>query len=198
MENNMNHWNTLRLLTYCAVCFALLFVPFETYGRNNMGKESFVIPKDDRSMPIRELLEEFLLSKQSAGEIDGGSPRNIPRWWDIVEWCSLGQYIIWESVASTDVRSNPYLVELHKRFSIPCACLVFGLVGVPLGIHSKRAGKSGGYAISLFLLLIYYIFLAAGESLGDSGTIPAFFAVWTPNILLGSTGVILLARAAQH
>ena len=94
--------------------------------------------------------------------------------------------------------SSPYLVELHKRFSIPFACVVFGLIGTPLGIQSRRSGKSGGFAISVVLLLIYYIFISAGESLGDNGRIPVLFAVWTPNLLLGVTGIILLVRAARR
>jgi lipopolysaccharide export system permease protein len=90
------------------------------------------------------------------------------------------------------------LVELHKRFSIPFACLIFGLIGTPLGIQSRRAGKSGGYAISVVLLLIYYIFITAGENLGDTGRLPVLLAVWTPNLLLGGVGLWLLTRVARR
>jgi lipopolysaccharide export system permease protein len=112
-------------------------------------------------------------------------------------WLLVGQ-ILWDSFFFIGRFSSPYLVELHKRFSFPFACLVFGLIGTPLGIQSRRAGKSGGYAISLGLLIVYYIFIASGESLGDRARIPAFFAVWTPNVLLGTVGAWLLVRVARR
>jgi len=95
-------------------------------------------------------------------------------------------------------RYYSYLIELHKRFSIPIACLIFGLIGTPLGIRSRRAGKSGGFAISIGLILIYYIFITGGENLGDEGKIPAVLATWTPNLLLGGLGAVLLTRMARQ
>lgn len=89
---------------------------------------------------------------------------------------------------------NPQIVEVHKKFSIPFACLVFGLIGVPLGITSRRSGKSVGFAISIGLFIVYYIFLAGGEGLGDEGKVPPWAAMWTPNILLGGIGLYLLIK----
>ncbi|MBI2571435.1 MAG: LPS export ABC transporter permease LptF [Candidatus Schekmanbacteria bacterium] len=93
---------------------------------------------------------------------------------------------------------NRHWVEIHKRFSIPFACVVFGLIGVPLGIVTRRGGKSSGFATSLALFLIYWIFLRNGEQLGDEGILPPWLAMWMPNMILGGFGLFLLRRAARE
>lgn len=85
-------------------------------------------------------------------------------------------------------------VEMHKKFSIPAACLVFGLLGLPLGFSNSRGGRSSGFAISIGVILIYYILLNSGEDIAREGTLPAWLAVWFPNVLLLIIGFFLLAR----
>ncbi len=80
--------------------------------------------------------------------------------------------------------SNSEEVELSKKFSIPFACLLFGLVGAPLGIKSSRSGKSGGFVLALLIIIIYYIGLISGQNLGKGGQIPPLIAVWIPNIMI--------------
>jgi lipopolysaccharide export system permease protein len=89
-------------------------------------------------------------------------------------------------------------VELHKRYAIPFACIVFGLIGVPLGIQSRRSGRSFGFIFSILILLIYYISLIAFEILAVHKTIPPFLAGWAPNLLLGCLGTYLLIKAANE
>jgi lipopolysaccharide export system permease protein len=160
------------------------------------------LPRTDRDMTITQLYEQYTTLRQQDQKIgvpDQGTQTNpgsqSP---GMVQSGSNVKQFLWDSFVFPGRLSSPYLVELHKRFSIPFACMVFGLIATPLGIQSRRAGKSGGYAISLVLLLIYYIFITAGESLGDSGKLPVFLAVWTPNILLGITGIFLLIRVARR
>ena len=91
--------------------------------------------------------------------------------------------------------SDDYLmVELHKKFSIPFACIVFALIGAPLGIQGKRSGKAHGFIFSLMLITIYYIFLMAGEAFGDKGKVSPFLAMWAPNIFFIIIGLHLLHR----
>lgn len=75
-------------------------------------------------------------------------------------------------------------VELSKRFSIPLTCLLFAIIGVPLGITSQRSGKSGGFVYATLIILIYYVSLVPLQNLGGSGTINPYFSVWIPNIIL--------------
>jgi len=75
-------------------------------------------------------------------------------------------------------------VELSKRFSIPLTCILFGIVGVPLGITSRRSGKSGGFMFAILIILIYYIGLVLMQNFGRSGRINPYFSVWIPNIVL--------------
>ena len=85
-------------------------------------------------------------------------------------------------------------VELHKKFSLPAASLVFGLLALPLGFSNTRGGRSSGFAISIGVVLIYYVLLNAGEDIAREGTVPAPLAVWMPNVVLLVLGLFLLAR----
>ncbi|OGP72587.1 MAG: LPS export ABC transporter permease LptF [Deltaproteobacteria bacterium RBG_16_49_23] len=93
---------------------------------------------------------------------------------------------------------TPQEVELHKRYAIPFSCLVFGLIGVSLGIQPRRSGRSYGFVLSLLILLTYYISLTASEILAIRKTFPPFLAGWAPNILFGSLGIYLLIKASTE
>lgn len=75
-------------------------------------------------------------------------------------------------------------VELSKKFSIPFTCLLFGLIGAPLGIKSSRSGKSGGFVVAVAIILLYYIGLITAQNLGKGGQIPGLLSVWIPNLIL--------------
>jgi lipopolysaccharide export system permease protein len=75
-------------------------------------------------------------------------------------------------------------VELSKRFSIPLTCILFGIIGAPLGITSRRSGKSGGFIFVILIILMYYVSLVLMQNLGRSGRINPYFSVWIPNIVL--------------
>jgi len=96
--------------------------------------------------------------------------------------------------ASPPEQRNLAEVEIHKKFSIPMACLVFGLFGLPLGFNNRRGGKASGFAISIGVILLYYVLLNNGEEAAHFGRMPAWLAMWSPNILLAAMGAFLLAR----
>src|SRR5438132_4842057 len=89
-------------------------------------------------------------------------------------------------------------VEIHKKFAIPCACLVFGVLGLPLGITNRRGGKSSGFSLSVVIVLVYYIMLNNGEQLAVTGKIQPWIAMWMPNLLLLALGIYLLGRANRE
>lgn len=88
-------------------------------------------------------------------------------------------------------------VELHKRYAIPFACIVFALIGVPLGIQPRRSGRSHGFIFSILILLGYYVSLVASEMLALRRVMPAALASWTPNLFFGCLGFYLLAKASK-
>jgi lipopolysaccharide export system permease protein len=94
-----------------------------------------------------------------------------------------------------DVRAE--LVEWYRRFSLPFACVVFALIALPLSMQSLWSLRSYGFAMSLSVLLAYYLLLTVGETLGKKGTLPAALALWLPNGLLGIVGLWLFWRATQ-
>ncbi len=89
-----------------------------------------------------------------------------------------------------------FLIELHDRFAFPAACLVLMLVGVPLGVASRRGGKSSGFVLTILLVFIYYFLSATGSELGHQSRLPAFLAVWSANLLFAAAGIFLLWQIA--
>src|SRR5437763_7386944 len=85
-------------------------------------------------------------------------------------------------------------VQIHKIFSIPFACLVFGILGLPLGVTNRRGGKSSGFSLSIGIILVYYVMINNGEHLAVSGRVSPMVAMWAPNLILLSIGIWLLNR----
>lgn len=86
---------------------------------------------------------------------------------------------------------NRAWVEIHKKFAIPAACLVFAIIGIPLGVFNARGGKMSGFIISLGIYVFYWIFLWSGEKLSHQGKITPFWAMWLGNVLLFILGSFL-------
>ena len=81
-------------------------------------------------------------------------------------------------------RYNAILVELHKKFALPFACLILAFLGAPLGVQNRRSGRHGGFALSLGVLILYYLLVTFAEGVAESGQISPSVAVWGPNIML--------------
>jgi LPS export ABC transporter permease LptF/LPS export ABC transporter permease LptG len=90
-----------------------------------------------------------------------------------------------------------YRIEFNKRFSYPFACLVLMLVGVPLGISSKRGGKSTGFVVTIVLVFVYYLLSQVGAAFAQSGKISPFLGVWGANLLFAAAGAILLYQMSR-
>jgi len=90
-----------------------------------------------------------------------------------------------------------FLIEMHKRFAYPAACLVLMLVGVPLGVTSRRGGKSSAVVATIALVIVYYSLSLIGIALSRQNWIPAFLAVWLANILFAAGGLFLLWQMAS-
>lgn len=84
------------------------------------------------------------------------------------------------------------LVELHYRFALPVAALVLALVGIPLGISTRKGGKSLGVMLSLLLFFVYYILMAFGWSLAKQGRLSPLVGLWLANALFAAAGIAML------
>jgi LPS export ABC transporter permease LptG/LPS export ABC transporter permease LptF len=90
------------------------------------------------------------------------------------------------------------LVEIHKRFSLPFVCWVFVFLGLPLGVSTKKGGRTSGFTVSLVVILAYYVFITAGENMALNGRIAPWLGMWGGNIVLGLASVILFIRSARE
>ncbi len=91
-----------------------------------------------------------------------------------------------------------YRVEIYKKYALPAACLVFVLLGAPLGVMVKKGGFGMAASISLFFVVIYWAFLIVGEKLADRDIMSPFWGMWAANVVLGITGLLLMVKAAKE
>jgi lipopolysaccharide export system permease protein len=89
-------------------------------------------------------------------------------------------------------------MEIHKRYAVPFVCLIFGLMGVPLGIQSRRSGRSNGFVFSLLIILAYYVSLTGAEIFVADHTLPPWLAGWLPNFMFGALAVYLMIKAGRE
>jgi LPS export ABC transporter permease LptF/LPS export ABC transporter permease LptG len=91
-----------------------------------------------------------------------------------------------------------YLIEFHRRFALPTACLVLALVGLPLGLSSKKSGKSGGFVLTIVLVFGYYVLSLIGISLARQGKVSPWLGVWLANLIFLAGGIFLLWQAEKR
>ncbi len=91
-----------------------------------------------------------------------------------------------------------YLIEFHRRLALPAACVVLALVGIPLGLSSKKGGKSSGFVLAIGLVFLYYSASLIGLSLARQGRVGPGFGVWLADIVFLIGGAFLLWRAERR
>jgi lipopolysaccharide export system permease protein len=102
-----------------------------------------------------------------------------------------------EELRNDPVARAPFLVEWHKRMALPVAAVVFAVLGFPLAIRSHRGGRSIALVGSLVILVFYYILLTSLEGTALRLRLPAWLAIWGPNILFGGSGLFLFLVTAR-
>lgn len=83
---------------------------------------------------------------------------------------------------------NVYQIEYYKKFSLPFACVVFGMIAFPLGLQSRLAGRSWAVIFGGAVFLIYYLILSLAFSLGEKGSLKPIIGLWLPNLVVGGLG----------
>ena len=93
---------------------------------------------------------------------------------------------------------NKLEVEIHKKYSIPFAAIVFVLIGAPLGIKARKGSLGVGFTFSLGFFILYWACLIGGEELADRQLLSPFWAMWFPNVIVGLWGVYLTFRTVKE
>ncbi len=94
--------------------------------------------------------------------------------------------------------TGPAEMEIQKRMSVSYACIIFGLIGAPLGIRRTRTGKSAGIAIAILVILSYYVVLGSAQNLAQSGTLSPLAATWIPNGLITLVAIALVVKKGHE
>ncbi|MBU0515648.1 MAG: LptF/LptG family permease, partial [Proteobacteria bacterium] len=94
-------------------------------------------------------------------------------------------------------RRNEILINLHQQFSIPMACLIMGLLGVPLGIQGRGSSRFTGVVIAFVIFVVYYLFMNSAFTLGKDGTLPPVLGVWLGNIMFGLLATYMVWEASR-
>ncbi|MFH1655454.1 MAG: LptF/LptG family permease, partial [Candidatus Omnitrophota bacterium] len=92
------------------------------------------------------------------------------------------------------INTTPLVTEYHKKISLAFSCLIFILLGFPLAIIVHRIEKAANFALAFMVVAIYYLLLIGFEALSREGVLSPAFAMWSPNIILGSLALILNYR----
>jgi len=101
-------------------------------------------------------------------------------------------------LASHEVKGNRYLVEFHKKFAIPFACIVFAVIGLPMAVTTSRSGKGVSVSLAIGVYLIYYLLLVGGEKFADRGRLDPFLAMWSANIVLLGLGIPMCVKTVRE
>lgn len=112
---------------------------------------------------------------------------------------AMGTWQLRARAAEADpVSARWYLIEFYNRFSLPTACLVLAMVGIPLGLSSKKSGKSGGFVLTIVLVFAYYFVSLIGASLAKQGRLGPGLGAWLANIVFFAAALFLLWQAERR
>ena len=101
-------------------------------------------------------------------------------------------------IKSYNKSKNKYGVEIHKKFSIPVACILFVLLGAPLGVMSKKGGFAVSTSLSFGFFLIYYVLLIGGEEMADRNILSPSIGMWSPNLIIFCFAIYLLIHTIRE
>jgi len=150
-------------------------------------------PKDDRTYSLMGFDSARLYLDISNTLLQKGSPQR--------GYEDIGSIELVQEINRLQKEGQPAYApeaELHKRLSIPFACIILGLVGVPLGIRRSRSGKSAGVAIALMVFLVYYIIFGTATNLAATGTFRPALAYWIPNCVMAlAAGIFVFIKGRE-
>lgn len=183
-----------------------------TRGDRELSAQAMIRIVDSLSMERATLEEnlhtsvsrdmEYLISGRKNPHAPGGMrPRIDPPVTSALNSARLMSSSVTNSLVVIDMldrQSDQYLVEIHKKYSIPAACVVFVLIGAPLGIMARKGGFGVAATLSLGFFVLYWACLKGGENLADRDIASPFWGMWIANIILGIVGLYLTYRIGRE
>jgi lipopolysaccharide export system permease protein len=158
---------------------------------------------------IQQRIDEYtagLHEKIFSGSVSENSPQR-PFWRNVEQYSTMSsQMMFYRNNIDAEISNmtyqqkqiREYLVEIHKKYSIPFACFVFILVGAPLGVMARRGGFGMAASLSLGFFLLYWSSLIGGEKLADRQLIEPWFGMWFANLFIGALGLYLTYTVAKE
>jgi lipopolysaccharide export system permease protein len=214
-----------QMMNYRKIRFTTHRIAMNVEGFDFERSQTSAFSRGDREMGAREMLavvdslermrqglqDELAanLDKEIAcattGRWSGPSPYGNPQSGLAIQNATVRARNVSANVTTTlfrvdglDRQIDQYWVEIHKKYSIPAACIVFVLVGLPLGVMARRGGFGIAATLSLGFFVLYWACLIGGEKLADRDILSPFWGMWVANIIIGCAGLYLTYRVGRE
>jgi lipopolysaccharide export system permease protein len=113
-----------------------------------------------------------------------------------MNYFELRRYV--ERLRASGARVANYLVDLHLKLAFPLINVIVVLIGAPLATRLRMQSAALGFGLSVAISFLYYAFLRTGQALGHNGALPPYLAAWLADLVFGSVGVVMTARAQRR
>jgi lipopolysaccharide export system permease protein len=124
-------------------------------------------------------------------------PSSLPRQREAVQ-AAWGEWNAEAGRRIGDQGLQSYLVEFYRKFSVPAACLVFAFFAFPVGLRARRSGRTVGFAVGLFVSIVYWGLLYAGMTFGVRMSLSPAFSMWFPDALVLAAGAALAVSRVRR
>ena len=172
------------------------FIPLSKERRVMLKLYDGSSDEPDPKNPSKFYKLEFKSYTMNLALKEGQDPRTIER---KPKDMNLDQLRVEEAkLQPQGIDTTPLKIEAHRRVAMAFSPLAFVLMGLPLGITTRRAQKSIGLGLSVLIFLGYYLFLIVGQSLAEGGSLPIGLALWMGNAVFFVLGSILLWHSARQ
>ena len=173
---------------------AMMKERIQTYRENIANEQKKIRRLLEKVLPSPETVQQFLLAAADSAPPVHPNPTLGSRLSSIQVQIDAAQ----SSIRYYQRQINKLAVEIHKKYSIPFAAIVFVLIGAPLGIKARKGSLGVGFTFSLGFFILYWACLIGGEELADRQLLSPFLAMWFPNIVVGLWGILITYRTVKE
>lgn len=163
--------------------------PMHDQIREDVGKTVRIKKRDstDTPLPSQYIALQHLETKSQQTTLKSIAMSSLRSYKSVFDKVSTDTQWRIEKIAQ-------YLVEVHKKFSIPIACIVFVLLGAPIGMYTEKGNLGYAALIGTVFLTFYWITIIQGEKLADRLFISPLTGMWFSNTILGLVGIYMTLR----